>query len=138
MLLMCTPGGFEGFVLEQTTPIAEPPSPPDMGRLMTLAAKYGIDIHGPLPEMPEDLPAAKHSGIGLKSLNYLWIDAFNRRDWETESSLRAENFLAFLSGSKEPLDNAGWSGFMAAFTTAFPDSRMSIESCIAEGDTAMS
>src|SRR3954469_17000004 len=28
MLLMCTPGGFEEFVLEQTTPIAEPPSPP--------------------------------------------------------------------------------------------------------------
>jgi mannose-6-phosphate isomerase-like protein (cupin superfamily) len=50
MLLMCNPAGFEGFVLEQTTPIAEPPSPPDMAKLMTLAAKYGIDIHGPLPE----------------------------------------------------------------------------------------
>ena len=53
MLLMCTPGGFEGFVLEQTTPISEPPSPPDMGKLMTLAAKYEIDIHGPLPELPK-------------------------------------------------------------------------------------
>jgi hypothetical protein len=49
MLIMCTPAGFERFVLEQTTPIAEPPSPPDMGKLMMLAAKYGIDIHGPLP-----------------------------------------------------------------------------------------
>ena len=28
MLVMCTPGGFERFVLEQTTPIDEPPSPP--------------------------------------------------------------------------------------------------------------
>jgi quercetin dioxygenase-like cupin family protein len=54
MLLMCTPGGFEGFVLEQTTPIAEPPSPPDMPKLMILAAKYGIDIHGPLPESPAE------------------------------------------------------------------------------------
>lgn len=54
MLLMCAPGGFERFVLEQTTPIGEPPSPPDMGKLMTLAAKYGIEIHGPLPEMPQD------------------------------------------------------------------------------------
>lgn len=52
MLLMCTPGGFERFVLEQTTPIADPPSPPDMGKLMTLAAKFEIDILGPLPEQP--------------------------------------------------------------------------------------
>jgi quercetin dioxygenase-like cupin family protein len=50
MLLMCSPGGFEGFVLEQATPIGEPPSPPDMEKLMAMAAKYGIDIHGPLPE----------------------------------------------------------------------------------------
>jgi mannose-6-phosphate isomerase-like protein (cupin superfamily) len=57
MLLMCNPAGFEGFVLEQATPIAEPPSPPDMGKLMTLASKYGIDIHGPLPEAPEGFAA---------------------------------------------------------------------------------
>lgn len=53
MLLMCTPGGFEQFVLEQMTPIAEPPTPPDMAKLMMLAGKFGIDIHGPLPEAPE-------------------------------------------------------------------------------------
>jgi quercetin dioxygenase-like cupin family protein len=53
MLLMCTPGGFEQFVLEQMTPIAEPPTPPDMAKLMMLAGKFGIDIHGPLPEEPE-------------------------------------------------------------------------------------
>ena len=50
MLLMCNPAGFEGFVLEQAMPINEPPSPPDMAKLMELAAKYGIDVHGPLPE----------------------------------------------------------------------------------------
>jgi quercetin dioxygenase-like cupin family protein len=55
MLLLCSPGGFERFVLEQTTPLNEPPSPPDIGALMTLAAKYGIEIHGPLPEVPKDL-----------------------------------------------------------------------------------
>ena len=53
MLILCTPSGFERFVLEQTTPITEPPSPPDMGKLMMLAEKYGIDIHGPLPEEPD-------------------------------------------------------------------------------------
>jgi len=50
MLIFCTPGGFEKFVLAQTTPLEEPPTPPDMGRLMMLAGEYGIDIHGPLPE----------------------------------------------------------------------------------------
>ena len=55
MLLMCTPAGFEGFVLEQATPITGVPAAPDMGKLMALAAKYGIDIHGPLPEEPESL-----------------------------------------------------------------------------------
>jgi mannose-6-phosphate isomerase-like protein (cupin superfamily) len=53
MLILCTPGGFEKFVLAQTTAIDEPPSPPDMGKLMALAAENGIDIHGPLPDAPE-------------------------------------------------------------------------------------
>jgi quercetin dioxygenase-like cupin family protein len=53
MLILCNPAGFEGFILEQKTPLAEPPSPPDMARLMTLAAKYGIEILGPLPPAPE-------------------------------------------------------------------------------------
>ncbi len=50
MLIMCNPAGFEGFVTAQATPIGEPPSPPDFAKLMEFAAKYGIDIHGPLPE----------------------------------------------------------------------------------------
>jgi steroid delta-isomerase-like uncharacterized protein len=137
MLILCTPGGFERFVLEQTTPITEPPSPPDMGKLMMLAAKYGIDIHGPLPEEPDDFVAEAKPTEDLKSLNHRWIQAFNDRDWQTESAVRDESFRAYLSGLAEPLDNAAWSGFMAAFTTAFPDSRISIESCIAEGDTVV-
>jgi quercetin dioxygenase-like cupin family protein len=47
MLLLCTPGGFEQFVVEMSEPV---PTAPDMAKLMTLAAKYQIDIHGPLPE----------------------------------------------------------------------------------------
>src|SRR5689334_20893147 len=53
MLLMCNPAGFENFVLAQAAPISEPSSPPDMAKLLALAAQYGIDIHGPLPEAPE-------------------------------------------------------------------------------------
>jgi len=134
MLILCTPAGFERFVLEQTTPIDEPPSPPDMGKLMMLAAKYGIDIHGPLPELPDGFGDEVNPAADLKRLNHCWIQAFNDRDWSTESALRGESFRAYLSGAPGPLDNAAWSGFMPAFTSAFPDSRIAIESCIAEGD----
>ena len=135
MLLVATPGGFEGFVLEQTTPLAEPPSPPDMGRLMALAEKYGIDIHGPLPEGPEGFLEERSGALDLKCLNHRWIQAFNDRDWTTESAIRAGEFRAHLSGIPVPLDHAAWSHFMAEFTAAFPDSRIAIESCVAEGDT---
>jgi quercetin dioxygenase-like cupin family protein len=54
ILLMAVPGGFEKFVVEMgepaAAPVLPPPAPPDMAKLMTLAAKYGIDILGPLPE----------------------------------------------------------------------------------------
>ncbi len=50
MLLLCAPGGFEHFVLELATDATLPPAPPDMAKLMAAAAKYKIDIHGPLPE----------------------------------------------------------------------------------------
>ncbi len=122
MLLMCTPGGFEGFVLAQKTRIEEPPSPPDMGLLMTLAA------------MPEGFGAGSEAG-DLENLNRRWIAAFNERDWETERAVRSADFQAHLSGMAEPLDSAGWAGFMEAFTTGFPDAWIAIESCVADGDT---
>src|SRR5262249_23665282 len=111
MLLMCTPGGFERFMLAQTTPIAEPPSPPDMATLMRLAAEFEIDIHGPLPDAPEGFGAKERPGGDLKALNHRWIEAFNKRDWETERALRGANFRAYLSGAKEPFDNAAWAAF---------------------------
>ena len=50
MLLLCAPAGFERFVLEMGEDLTSPPAPPDMTKLITLAAKYKIDILGPLPE----------------------------------------------------------------------------------------
>jgi steroid delta-isomerase-like uncharacterized protein len=70
----------------------------------------------------------------LKHLNLRWINAFNERDWETERAVRSPNFRAHLSGAAEPLDNNAWSGFMMAFTTAFPDARITIDAYIEEGD----
>jgi quercetin dioxygenase-like cupin family protein len=49
MLLLCAPAGFEHFVLELSVPFADS-TPPDMARLMAVAAKYKVDILGPLPE----------------------------------------------------------------------------------------
>ena len=54
MLVMCTPAGFERFILDQATPIAEPAAPPDMARMTALAEQYGIEIHGRLPEAPAE------------------------------------------------------------------------------------
>jgi quercetin dioxygenase-like cupin family protein len=55
ILLLTTPaGGFENFVLEMSDLAADinlpPAGPPDMEKLMALAAKHNIEILGPLPE----------------------------------------------------------------------------------------
>jgi quercetin dioxygenase-like cupin family protein len=53
ILLQNYPAGFEGFPVEVGEPAEElvlpPAEPPDVERLMAIAAKYGIDIQGPLP-----------------------------------------------------------------------------------------
>jgi quercetin dioxygenase-like cupin family protein len=53
MLLLCAPAGFEKFVLELSEPEPAPgvpPALPDMPKLVATAAKYQIDILGPLPQ----------------------------------------------------------------------------------------
>ena len=54
MLLQCAPAGFEKFVRELSVPVDTPPAPPEMELLMAAAAKYGLEILGPLPEMPNE------------------------------------------------------------------------------------
>jgi hypothetical protein len=55
MLLMCAPAGFERFVRDLSMPLDAVPAPPDMAILVAAAAKYGVEILGPLPEMPTDI-----------------------------------------------------------------------------------
>ena len=50
MLLLCSPAGFERFVLEMGEDLTSPAAPPDVPKLIVLAAKYKIDILGPLPD----------------------------------------------------------------------------------------
>ena len=52
MLLMCAPAGFERFVRDLSMPLDAVPTPPDLAQLVATAAKYNIDILGPLPEQP--------------------------------------------------------------------------------------
>ena len=141
MLLLCSPGGFESFVMELGAPLADPIAPSDMVRLMATAERYGIEIHGPLPKEPSESAnraAFRHSGDDIKALNARWIQAFNDRDWKTEREVRGDSFQAHLSGTPVPLDNDAWSGFMTEFTYAFPDANITIESMLAEGDTVVS
>jgi quercetin dioxygenase-like cupin family protein len=54
LLILATPAGFEQFVIEMGEPARDagspPATPPDMEKLMRLAAKYQFEILGPLPE----------------------------------------------------------------------------------------
>ena len=54
LMILVTPGGFERFVAEMSEPASTaalpPPRPPDMQKLITVAAKYKIEILGPLPQ----------------------------------------------------------------------------------------
>ena len=52
MLLMCAPAGFERFVRDLSLPLDAVPAPPDLAQIVATAAKYNIDILGPLPEQP--------------------------------------------------------------------------------------
>ncbi len=131
MLLLCSPCGFEQFVAELSEAA---PTPPDMVRLVQVAEKYQISIHGPLPAVPEALVGHTRAPHDLEELNRRWIQAFNDRDWETERTLLRPEFRAYLSGITAPLDLDGWSGFITAFTTGFPDSRISIDECVTNGD----
>jgi len=48
LLVLCSPAGFERFILEASEPASE--ATPNMEKLVATAAKYKIDILGPLPE----------------------------------------------------------------------------------------
>ena len=54
LLLFAVPAGFEQFVVEMGEPATKGSSPPagepDMEKLMTLTAKYRMEILGPLPD----------------------------------------------------------------------------------------
>ncbi|MDQ3222079.1 MAG: hypothetical protein M3Q75_01170 [Gemmatimonadota bacterium] len=130
LLLFATPAGFEQFVVELGEPAADwssPPSaPPDMATLMAVAAKYRVDILGPLPD--EDVPVGQAtrgssgdrerseamSGEENAAVVERWIETYNARDTRAEAAARAPGFVAHVPGVPGPLDGDAWAGFTAS------------------------
>ena len=50
ILLLVSPGGFERFIKDLSEPAGTFSSAPDIAKLVAVAASYGVDILGPLPE----------------------------------------------------------------------------------------
>jgi quercetin dioxygenase-like cupin family protein/ketosteroid isomerase-like protein len=89
LLLLCTPGGFEQFVVDMSEPT---PAPPDMAKLMAVAAKYSVDILGPLPEQAE-APARATNARSSTALK----DAVDQIRSQHVAAVRAGDLEAALS-----------------------------------------
>jgi uncharacterized protein (TIGR02246 family) len=119
MLLLCAPGGFEHFVLEQATPIADPPSPPDMQKLMALAAKFQIDIHGPLPEEPANFIGASKSDVELiEAIRQTHVAALNARDAVAWTGVFAEDAVQMPPNAPANVGKANIQAWAAGFLGA--------------------
>ena len=101
MLLLCAPAGMERFVRELSVPVDAVPSPPDMALVVAAAAKYGIDILGPLPEMPEATQAAGQAMTltqAVEQLRQQHVDAVIAGDPERASRVFAPDGVILPPG----------------------------------------
>ncbi len=81
MLLLCVPSGFERFVLELSEPSSSAPTPPDMGKMMEVASRHGIEILGPLPERGAEASPDSTSDIAvIDAVRAAHIAALSDRD----------------------------------------------------------
>lgn len=58
----------------------------------------------------------------------------NQKNWDTFDELNADDFVNLSAPPGIPSDKEGGKMFLGAFISAFPDSRVTIEDMIAEGD----
>ena len=126
MLLQAAPAGFERFVRELSVPIDAVPGPPDMALVMAAAAKYGIDILGPLPDMPARADAATPSAVmtltqAAEQLRSQHIAAANAGDVESASSLFATDGV-FMPPGQPAVEGAA--AIRAWFTGVFGSVRL--------------
>jgi uncharacterized protein (TIGR02246 family) len=88
MLVQCAPAGFERFVRDLSLPVDAVPVPPDMTVLVATAAKYGIDILGPLPDTPPQIATGSLED-SVEELRRLHVAAVNDADAEGAANLFA-------------------------------------------------
>jgi len=58
----------------------------------------------------------------------------NQKRWETFDELNADDFVNLSAPPGVPTDKEGGKMFLGAFISAFPDSHVTIEDMVAEGD----
>lgn len=127
MLLLCTPGGFEHFVLELATPIDDPPSPPDMPKLLVLAAKFHIDIHGPLPEEPANFADVSKSDLEvIESIRQMHVAALNARDAVAWAGVFTEDAVQMPPNAPANVGKANIQSWSAGFLGAMSQVKFSL------------
>ena len=125
MLLQCAPAGFEKFVRELSVPVDTPPAPPATDLLMAAAARYGVQILGPLPEMPNEADDATAGTTmtlvqAVDRLRHQHVAAVNAGDAVSASNIFAPDGVVLPPGM--PALNGvdairGWfTGFFAAMS----------------------
>ena len=142
MLLLCTPAGFEQFVLELSQPLTDPasppPPPPDMAKLMAVAAKYQIDILGPLPEQTgTDSSETKSDYEMIEAVRAAHVAALNVRDATNWAGLFTEDAVQMPPNAPANVGRnniLSWSaGLLQAFRVKFA---LSVSELQVTGDRA--
>jgi ketosteroid isomerase-like protein/mannose-6-phosphate isomerase-like protein (cupin superfamily) len=118
MLLMCAPAGFEKFVLELCAPLDAPPAPPDLAKLMAVAARFNIDVLGPLPDDPGDADAFTWQRA-VDQTRDRHMAAVNAGDAVTATSLFAPNGILLPPGQPALEGLAAISGWFAGMFANF-------------------
>jgi predicted ester cyclase len=97
-----------------------------------MASLPAIDLTSALMGWSERSAAV--SADDHKAIVRRWIEAYNDRDEQAEADARTPDYVAHAPGLPGPLNSEGWTQFIATFSEAFPDIRLTVEDILAEGD----
>ena len=124
ILLLCAPAGFEHFVIEMSEPATElrlpHPAQPDMTKMMALAAKYKIDILGPLPEHAGVVgTGVKSDDEVIESVRLAHIAALNAQDAEAWVDVFTEGAIQMPPNAPANVGKASIRSWAQTFLHAF-------------------